>query len=89
MCKAGYKLAEIYDSLGNLNVVCVADFCGFYGSGIRCSNEVTIEGCDLSTSVDVGRDSYESCERCTSGYTKVPDATNGDNGVNACSPIRG
>ena len=46
LCKMGYRRAEIKDANGVSNVVCVKNFCGFYGEGGGCAGKVTLEGCD-------------------------------------------
>ena len=48
MCSSGARLAEIVDSFGVTNIVCIEDFCGFYGEGSGCAGAVGIEGCDKS-----------------------------------------
>ena len=54
LCKLGYRRAEIKDANGVVNVVCVTNFCGFYGEGSGCAGEVTLEGCDLSYTTVIG-----------------------------------
>ena len=46
LCKLGYRRAEIQDAYNVTNVVCVTNFCGFYGEGSGCGGTVNIEGCD-------------------------------------------
>lgn len=74
MCQANYLKAEIVDSFGNKNVVCIEDFCGFYGEGSGCAGVVGIEGCDRSSSNLVDKVWVESCIRCAPGYQRYrPD----------------
>lgn len=46
LCKPGYRRAKVKDAYGVESVVCVTNFCGFYGEGSGCAGKVTIEGCD-------------------------------------------
>lgn len=48
MCKGGYRRAQIKDANNIDRIVCVKDFCGFYGEGKGCTGKVAMEGCDLS-----------------------------------------
>lgn len=48
-CQSGYLLADIYDSDGEKNTICIPDFCGFYGKGDLCTGTVTLEGCAKSS----------------------------------------
>lgn len=56
LCKGGYLRATIKDSSGVDNIVCLPDFCGFYGQGDGCQDSVALEGCDKSVILTSGRD---------------------------------
>ena len=68
MCKAGYRRAQIKDAYGIDRVVCVKNFCGFYGEGSGCSGKVKIEGCDTSYFTLYNKRLVETCQRCSAGY---------------------
>ena len=68
LCKKGYLRSEITDSEGKKNIVCLQDFCGFYGEGSACLGTVGIEGCDRSNKLLVSRVWVENCLRCQPGY---------------------
>ena len=78
MCKAGYRKANIKDAFGNDRVVCVNDFCGFYGEGTGCAGKVNLEGCDLSGSTMFNKTIVESCLRCSPGYWRFYEDYNND-----------
>lgn len=40
MCKRGYLASAIIDSFGEARVICIKDFCGFYGEGTGCQGKV-------------------------------------------------
>lgn len=97
LCKGGYLRASIKDSSGVDNIICLPNFCGFYGQGDGCSDNVALEGCDKSSIITSGRFSQESCERCSPGYYEVAQEgdqysifTNEDSGtyVYFCYPVR-
>ena len=88
LCKAGYIRANITDAEGQVNAICVAGLCGFYGEGSGCKGEVGIEGCDKSMTLIINGLPVENCVRCTPGYFMMynrnfdPDF----NEVFTCSP---
>ena len=68
MCKSGYRRAQIKDAYGIDRVVCVKNFCGFYGEGSGCTGKVKIEGCDQSYFTLYNKKLQETCQRCSAGY---------------------
>ena len=87
MCKLGYRRAQIKDAYGNDRVVCVNNFCGFYGAGSSCDGKVALEGCDLSTQTLYEEKVVETCKRCSPGYYPWLD-TKGDNSKTTCFPSK-
>ena len=91
LCKEGYRRAEVKDANGVVNVVCVTNFCGFYGEGTGCAGKVTLEGCDQSDTKIIEQVIVQTCTRCSPGYfllaLKVKENAAGEKQI--CEPQNG